>query len=597
MTTQTIRRRILAALSVVLALAVLASAASASIAPVTVTLDQSAGTAAGSTANLGMDLKFTPTGTDSVKDLTLALPAGLLANASIDRGACLKSSTPIGACQVGTGTVTATAHALIPVSLTLPTTFDLIAPPKPGDLAGLALLVAGSQLGSAAEITVRPSTDPAGVGLDISFAGIPDTYPVAGIPVPISVDEINSTFESLRLPASCPATPADVNVTADSYAAATGASASAPLEVTGCSSLHYAPAFHVIATGDATDSGVRIVTDLTQTAGQATSQTVALTFPPTVLAPNVVAVLTGGILCTAPPPFAGCTTIGSASATSPLYPATLVGKDYLTGSLTAPAISIVFPAPFSLTLTGAVALATNSTTFTHVPDIPLTDLAVTLAGGPDAVFAASCAPPAGTATGRLTSQNGDKTASLSAPFTVSPCTAPAGSGGGTGGGSGGGTTGGGGPAKVPKNAPGRPRIRSASLTGLAHGRPTLRFRIVTAGAGAGVLAKFGSFSVKLPRGLRFVGRRRHRQLRVRGVSVRGARIRSIALEHGRLVFTLRSGASHVAVTIGRQTLKESAVLRSKARHRRIRRLKVTFGIGFPGNRLATLTVAVRSLHP
>ncbi len=109
------------------------------------------------------------------------------------------------------------------------------------------------------------------------------------------------------------------------------------------------------------------------------------------------------------PTLAGCKPIGSASATSPLYPRPLTGKAYLTGSPTAPAITIAFPAPFALTLNGAVDLATNTTTFNDLPDIPLTDLKVTLAGGPDAVFVTDCKTPSGTASSTLTTQNGDRT--------------------------------------------------------------------------------------------------------------------------------------------------------------------------------------------
>ena len=66
-------RRILAGVAGGLVAMVIAPAASASIAPA-LTLDQSAGTTAGSTVNLGMDLKFAPSGGDSPKDLSLSLP-------------------------------------------------------------------------------------------------------------------------------------------------------------------------------------------------------------------------------------------------------------------------------------------------------------------------------------------------------------------------------------------------------------------------------------------------------------------------------------------------------------------------------------------
>ena len=75
----------------VVGLGALVPTAGAAITPA-ISLDQSAGTAAGSTANLGVDLTFAPTGTDSPDHMTLNLPPGLLANASIDGGACLTTA-------------------------------------------------------------------------------------------------------------------------------------------------------------------------------------------------------------------------------------------------------------------------------------------------------------------------------------------------------------------------------------------------------------------------------------------------------------------------------------------------------------------------
>ena len=107
-------RRVASAILIGATMAVLAPTAWASITP-TMALDQSGGTAAGSTANLGVDLKFAPTGTDSPDHMTLLLPPGLLANASIDGGACLGHRRPHRhACQVGTGTVTADAYGTDP---------------------------------------------------------------------------------------------------------------------------------------------------------------------------------------------------------------------------------------------------------------------------------------------------------------------------------------------------------------------------------------------------------------------------------------------------------------------------------------------------
>ena len=143
-------------------LGVLAAAATSAVAPTagasvvpTLALDQSAGTAAGSFANLGVDLKFSSTAGDSPKQLTLNLPQGLLANASINGGACLTSADlNDSACQVGNGVVTAKLLGMIPVPAQV--TFDLVPPPAPGDLAGLAVNNNGTQIGTTGDIRVRP---------------------------------------------------------------------------------------------------------------------------------------------------------------------------------------------------------------------------------------------------------------------------------------------------------------------------------------------------------------------------------------------------------------------------------------------------------
>ena len=557
--------------------AVLAPVASASITP-TVSLDQSAGTAAASTVPLGMDVKFGPSLGDSPKDLTVSLPPGLLSDAAIDGGACLTMhpTAPVPACQVASGTATASGFGL--VSFPGAVTLDLVAPPKPGDLAGVAIFLSfldnTSELGSPGDVTVRPSSSPDGVGLNISFANIPDTFEG----VPVAVDELDTTFAGLRMPTSCPSTPARVSISGDSYSDASAKVASAPLRVTGCSGLPFAPTFAVTATKDRGDAGVKVATDIRQAAGQATSKSVALALPPSVLAPDVGAVLNGGILCSSPT-LSGCKPIGSASATSPLYPKPLAGRAYLTGNLTKPAITIAFGPPFALTLNGAVDLSTNTTTFSGLPDIPLTDLQVTLAGGPDAVFVASCKTPSGTASSTMTTQNGDRTVTDSVPFSLSGCKAAAG-GVGSPGGSPPGTTGAGGPKL------------NAALTGLARGKPRLAFVLSAGGRGA----KLRAFTITPPKGLRFAVHRHHGKLSIRGLTMsRGAKVKALSLNHGRLTVTLRKAVSGVTVAVATGGLKESLSLKSSVRHHRIKGLKFTVSVESAGGKTTVLTVRIGHL--
>jgi hypothetical protein len=566
-------RRIALCVAVMGAMAALAPAAGATITPVTVTLTPSSA-AAGSTGNLETDITFSPKSGDTTKDLTLQLPPGLLANAATDNGACLKTTTPIAACQVGSGTVKASASLLgvLQPQLSLSATFYLVAPPNQADLAGLAVVVDDpvsgqpTQLGAPAAVTIRPPSDPDGVGLNIAFTNVPNTFDGMSI----GLDEINSTFNGLRFPDTCPSAPANVVVTADSYSVATPTTASAPLTVTGCGSVPFHPGFAVSMLKDSADDGVAVTTDVTQTADQAPARSVSLAFPTDALVPNIDVI---GSLC-ANPTSGTCTPVGSAVARSPLYPAPLTGNAYLTGSLAAPTLTLVFGPPFSLTLVGQVDLAHNATTFTSVPDFPLTDLKVSLVGGPESVFNATCHPASGTATATLTSQNGDQTKQVAAPFTISPCTltSPLPSRTGSGG--------------------GKTRVDRASASGLATGTPSLVFRVL-AGKNAG---KVSMVTVKLPRGLRFTRHRVNGALKLQGLSLAGAKIKSEVLTNGHLVITLRKAVASVTVRLSSKALVESGSLKSQARHHKLKSLKLTVLVKGSRGRQTKVPVLIRSLH-
>ena len=92
----------------------------------------------------------------------------------------------------------------------------LVPAPAAGDAAGVAL-VQGSNTLSIAAVTVR-STDG---GLNVAFSNL-SAY---------GISNLNVSLTTLRMPSSCPTTPANVTLTAD------GASTTAPLTVTGCSGL------------------------------------------------------------------------------------------------------------------------------------------------------------------------------------------------------------------------------------------------------------------------------------------------------------------------------------------------------------------------
>jgi hypothetical protein len=425
--------RFLAAAAVMLAAATTAPAAMAT-STASMSLDQSAGTSAGASQNLGLNLSFSNTGSltgaDSPKDLTINLPPGLLANAAVDGGKCLTtaaSDSPTAACQAGSGTVTAQPDLLVlgslPVPVSVPVSFYLVKPPSSGDLAGLEVYTSelGEQLGSTGDVLIRPSGDPNGVGATIKLV-LPNTLtltlPIIGKvnAAPISITSIASTFDSLRYPTTCPSSPAKLTATVNSYDVSSLQTLSQPLSVSGCGSLSYGPSFSASVKKDSSDKGVALTTNVTETAAMAPSQSVALTFPTAVLGPNLASLADLCLNLSS-----SCPQVGSVTAQSPLYPTALTGKAYFTGSASGSTLTLVFPAPFPLTLTGTINLVSNSATFTGLPDIPLTSLAVTLNGGAKALFDTDCSTPSGNATAKLVDQNGDMTRSLSSHFSVVGC--------------------------------------------------------------------------------------------------------------------------------------------------------------------------------
>lgn len=527
-------RRVASAILIGATMAVLAPTAWASVSP-SVSLDQSAGTTAGSTANLGVDLKFARTGTDSPDHLSLDLPPGLLADASIDGGACLRTADLTdSACQVGSGTVLAYAYGTVPI--TTPVTFDLVPPPQAGDLAGLAVNSSGTQIGATADVRVRSSGDPLGVGVTIDFV-LPDAL----YGVPISIAEISSTFDGLRYPTTCPSTPQNLSVSVDSYSDPTVHVATAPLSVTGCSSLPYSPAFAATATRDSGDSQVALTTQITEAAREAPSSSLSLVLPRPPLFPNLTSI---GLVC-ASVSSGDCSPVGSVTASSPLYPSPLTGEAFLTGSGLDLSLTLVFPSPFPLTLTGSIDLGKNSTTFTGLPDLPLTSLRVSLNGGPQGLFKTTCTPPSGTADAILTDQNGDKTVNAASALAVAGCPGTGRGGRGAG-----------------------PSLTGVHVSGLASGRPSLGFRVRVANGGR----KLRAVTVVPPAGLSFarqgLGERR-------GITLTGTSIKTLSLSHGHLVITLRKPASSVAVKINASLLRERPSLERAAGRRHLHSLSLT----------------------
>ena len=482
-------------------------------------LDQSAGTMAGSSRAIGFDEKFGSTSGDVVRTVSLALPPGLLANESIAGGGCLRSSSPNAACQVGSGTVSLAGGGSQSFAV------DLVKPPNPADFVGLA-----SVLGST-PLTISDVT------LDASGAATVVSNLAAGIA------ETNVTLTD-RLPTSCPSPAANVTMTAVSQSGVS-VTTTAPLTVTGCSGLPYAPTLAVSEAKDAKDTGATLGFDITQAANEAASKTIALKLP-SGLGVNLGAdarCLTGA--------GTGCV-VGTAMATSPLAPTKLSGTVTLAGSARSPTVTVSFPAPFALTLVGDVSLTAGTVTINGVPDIPLTHLNLTITG-PDAhkAFTTRCAPSSSTAT--FTSQGG-MTKTVRSKVSLTHC------------------------AASPST--------SGAASGLSTGHPKVHITVSHGQAAANI----ASLAVALPTGLKFapsaiMARRTclAKQAKerctapsvIKGLKISGAGLASIALKSGKLVVTLQKAAPSITVNMSGPVLIETNSLQRRVTEHKVHTVTVT----------------------
>ena len=477
------------------------------------------------TTTVGLD---TSAGGPTAEAVTLA--PGVLASLAAAPQCLTGSPQYTSACQIGTGSATLTA------GLPLGITAYLVPPPSKADVAGIDLVTnaPGNPTTHAAVDLVQTAGGNVSsvINADLSSLGM-----VGRLISSISLT-INGTLTNgqpfTRMPTNCSPGPSSVTVTYANGSKETS-NASPDFDITGCSSLPYAPVLSASVVKDPHDQGVKVVTTVSQAADEAAGAGQALALPFPALAPNEgsLSIQNTGIA------------VGTAVATSPLIPGPLTGQAYLTGAGPfSPTLTLQFPAPNKLTLVGTVNLNNHSVVFQNLPDVPQTSLVVTLFGGAHALQSATCAPPRGTLTGTFTGQNG-ATVRDRVPLTVSGC-------------------------------PGAPSIVGGSLSGLASGKPTLRFKLIR-GSNA---PKLKSFVVALPRGLSL-----NKKKLAKAVSISAPH--TLRLAGGQLTVTLRRGVTAVSVTAKGPSLLESKRLTKQLRAHAVGhvniRITVTDALGTPSS--------------
>jgi hypothetical protein len=458
-------------------------------------------------------------------------------------------------CQIGT----ATAHIDQPApgGADIPGNLYLV-PGQGSDAAGIEWVPAAGS-GAANQyigVTVNPKV-PGGLNLTTTYNPLPTG---------VNLSSFAARFTTLngqpftRLPSSCAPATSTVDVTYNS--GATG-SASGSFTPTGCANLPYAPAISAAIDRDSS-GGAALTLGITQAANESASKTIVLQLPKG-LTPNVPAVAS----CLNA---TGCK-IGSATATSPIVPSVALanGSVTLTAQGTVPSITVSFPAPFAISLTGAVNLNNNSVTFANVPDVPLTALTLNVTGTSGGkAFNTDCAPA--NIGGTFTPQSGTASKTVSAAIKFTHCAL-------------------------------KPTV-SGSTAGLASGHPKLKFKI-THGKGA---PKVASVALGLPRGLSFSRSAivKHKVCTkaskgkkakcstttlIKGLGIAGGKAKSVAIRGGKLVIALKKASGKLTITVSGPLLSESKSLQSSVKKHKTKSLK--FSVKVTDAKRTSTTVSLR----
>jgi hypothetical protein len=456
----------------------------------------------------------------------ITLSPGVLASLAANPS-CLQSVQHTPACMIGSGS--ATLMSLIPAPLTA----YLVPATNPNDAAGIDLVSSAST--SHAEVQLKQNASGAissVLNVDLSTLGAVGNL-ITGTSLTVNGTLGGQPFN--RMPSNCSPGPSSLTVNYANGASETS-SASPDFTITGCSSLPYKPRLSATFVKDSGDAGVAVTTTVTQNADEASTSSQTLTIPFPTVSPNFASLSLQNT----------STAVGQAIAYSPLLPTPLSGKIYFTGaSPLSPTLTIRFPPPSVITLTGSVNLQKSSVTFSGVPDVPQTKLVVALFGGKLALESSNCTVPSGTMGGSFTGQNG-AVVNDSVRVTVQGCPGGAGA----------------------------PSASGGRLSVSAGGKPVLRFSL-TSGNNAPDLK---AFSVALPRGLGFAASGLRHGLSVQGVKV------SATVRGDKLIVHLKRAVKSVSVKLAAPLLVAKKHLRG--------RLKLHLTVTDAGGTTTTLSPSI-----
>lgn len=359
---------------------------------------------AGANSDVTININFGPANED-VENLTVGLPPGLTGNPQATPKctlAQLNSATPGNdGCPANTQVGMVTANATITI-VAIPVTLDVTGKlynltPQPGEPARFGIVLQPGTLAGNLALPLDPVILQSGAalrssdfGLDTIINGIPNETPtpLGDLPTHINSQAITLFGTApgtgnafLRNPTSC--TPKVTTFTATPHPPATGtATASSPaFTPTGCGSLPFSPAFSARlgapgATGPTTRPPVTTVIEQEATeAGLKRAE---------VFLPSVVGSDLGPL--TSPCPEAqfqagtcpASTQVGTAVAASPFLSAPLTGPVVVVEAAGLPDVGLDLRGELPLKLKGTFAFgATTGVAFDNLPDIPISNFALT----------------------------------------------------------------------------------------------------------------------------------------------------------------------------------------------------------------------------
>ncbi len=350
-------------------------------------------TQAGANPDLVSDIRLAPTATDDVKDVTLSLAPGLLANPTVAT-ACTEADLQADACaaaaQIGTGTVTATVPGLLGSTIVDAPAKLYNVVPRNGEAGRVGMVTAAAgglaPFATSGPVAVRTSPD---VGADIAFTDLPRKLGSTEIQVTriqLTVKGAVNGKPFTRNPTAC--APATTKLRVVSYEAPDRpVTAQSTFTPTGCETLPFAPKLTASASVSGWDGATELTTTISQAGGEAAAKRARLTLPSGLTARSA----TMQRACAESDPAAcpASSNVGTATATTPLLAKPLGGRVVLLSSPNGqPRTAVVFPAPFPITLIGTSEVSGNRlvTTYDNQPDAPLSDVTVKLDGGPNSLL-------------------------------------------------------------------------------------------------------------------------------------------------------------------------------------------------------------------